>query len=158
MIKQESLERLIDKTLSNITCFHETTASDRHLVMFTMFMGDGGLINSGNPVTHGMFSWTYDQFADFINEDVKINQRLCDDINDICLVNVQEDTMEDLFEALAYNMAFQVMIVWGYYHVKMNEMPRDIDEVKKAYFNVWPNTSNVSHGSNALDIIKGWSV
>ena len=152
MITQKSLEALIDSTLSSITCFHEVTSSDKHLVMFTMFMGGGGFINEGNPTTHGMFSWSFERFETFLNEQLKINKRLCKDINNICLVDVENDSIQDLWEALAYNMAFQIMIVWGYYHINMSDMPRGIEEVREAYFNVWP--CPVRDSKNAWERVK----
>jgi len=156
MITSNSIVRLAKETLSEITCYYQITLSDAHLVALTMSMEDGEFINKGNPERHGLIRWSYDEFVTFLNEYVKIDMRLCEDINNIALVNVHEDAMNDLFEAMAYNMAFQIIITWAFYYKFMSEMPRDIEEVQTAYFSVWPNAKKDK--KKAEKIIKEWTI
>lgn len=156
MITSNSIVRLANETLSNITCYYEITLSDSHLVALTMAMENGEFINVGNPERHGLIRWSYDEFVTFLNEMVKVDPRLCDDINNIALVNVHEDGMNDLFDALAYNMAFQIIMTWAFYYKFMSEMPRDIEDVQEAYFSTWPNAKRDK--KKAESIIKEWTI
>ena len=156
MITSNSVVRLARETLSNITCYYEITLSDAHLVGLTMGMEDGEFINNTNPERHGLIRWSYDEFATFLNERVKIDMKLCQDINNIALVNVHEDGMNDLFDALAYNMAFQIIMTWAFYYKFMSEMPRDIEDVQEAYFSVWPNAKRNKRKAESL--IREWTV
>jgi len=137
----KTIAEIIHRSIDSIECY-KTTETDEHLVALTFLMATGAEDSfHTNPLRHGMMGLTRDEFHVLVYDHIRIHEKMVNDISNICLVDVKNDSFDDLFEALMYNVAFQAVITWCYYRVRLGDMPRDIESAVNAYFTAWERNS-----------------
>jgi hypothetical protein len=103
---------------------------------------------------------TEKQIRAFINDRIKINERWVEDINNTALIDVHKDNMEDIIEAMSYNIALQTLFSFFFYLDAAKDMPDGINEAVEYYFSYWPSVKKKATPENKKAVavlLTNWS-
>lgn len=160
MINETSMRIIIKNTLNAMESYKHITDSDVNLVELTFLEQTNmeNLIDLNGAETRGLMGFTYDQMESFICEVVRVRPAYAEDIMNIALIDVHNDTIDDMWEACSYNIAFQILLTYQLYRDKLSDMPIGADAVVNAYFKHWPHAKgSVRHQKNAAKRMAEWS-
>lgn len=159
-MKPSCLSKIIHHSIGGITNYHRISAVDEYLVALTFLMeGDGwNTIHHDVVAEHGMMKMSKKQLEHLLMNHVRVYEKMVGDIFDVSYVDVANDSMDDMFQALSYNLSFQAIITWCYYRVHMNELPSSIEEVVYAYFHHWRKDRSVGEDeiNEAMQVLIDW--
>lgn len=133
----DSICYIIDTTVDALEIKH--SASIKMLIKMTFLMETQfkSVINKEHSRL-GFMRMRKDKFKEFVNEYLYLKPELRKKIENTCLVNFKTDRMDDLIEALIYNISLQVCVTYAVYNSKYDKAPEiDVKDVAKKYINFW---------------------
>ncbi len=159
MINAVSMRTIIKNTLESMTSYAYISDSDVNLIELTFLEQSDmcHLVISSGATQHGLMGWTYTQLEKFICEVVRINPKFAEDINNIALIDVHNDSIDDIWEACSYNIALQILLTYQFYRHALSDMPVGIDAVTAVYFKHWPNAQQNRKSNEAAKRLAKWT-
>lgn len=156
------VREIIKNALFSLESYSRVNMSAVYLVEMTFLMQTEmeTIYNErANPVSYGLMGMSKQELKTFINDRVKANQRWADDINNIALVDVFKDSIDDVIEAVSYNIALQSLLVFFIYLDRAKDMPEGMPDVISTYFNYWPTApkQNEANRKKAVDLMSDWT-
>lgn len=152
---------IIHNTISRMKSYHSISKVDEYLVALTFLMETDcyNAINKDNAlIQHGFMKMSKTELGDLIFNHLRIYPSVTEDIFNVSMVDIMTDSLDAMFDALCYNVAFQSIITWCFYRVHLGDMPKNIEEVVHQYFYMWKKDAvvNVEDVEDATDMLIGW--
>lgn len=94
---------------------------------------------------HGLCRMNRAMFDGILFNVVRPNKWWIDNVNNICLIDITNTHPDDLYIAMSYNVAFQIMMTHIYYTDRLMDEPCNLEEAVSAYITHWPHHSDVSY-------------
>lgn len=144
-MNRKDMRKLITDTLTSIDHFYDITKSDVNLIEMTFLMESdmNKIFSDGSIDKRGMFMVTKSKLEEIVMTIIKPSKKAKQNIMEISLVDIDSDSLNDMFEASAYNFAFQILVLFYFYFTKLPDMPIDLTQCANAYYNVWKGCGNV---------------
>ena len=142
----KNMRRLITETLEKIDHYYTITKTDINLIEMTFLMESdmNNLFSEGHIDKRGMFMVSNAMLEDIILNVIKPSKKAKENILKVSLVDIDADSQEDLFDSAAYNIAFQISVLFYFYFTKLNDMPMDISQCADAYYTHWKRHDLIS--------------
>lgn len=100
---------------------------------------------------HGFLQLSYESFEYILYNCIKCDQTACRTIKETSMVDVLNSTTFDLFNALKYNIAFNVGVAFWYYMHQGAMLVWNVDDCVIAYMENWKSDEDESSFEDVMD-------
>jgi len=136
-LNPNTIRRLIRDTLNEIDYHGQITDSMIDLIQFTFYFesycDDVYSPERQFPIKHGFMQMTRNRVEDVIRDVIRPRDKYSKNVADVVLIDPRSDSIDDMFEAAAYNIGFQILLTFYWYLSRLDDMPMGLDEVASAY-------------------------
>ncbi len=136
MIPYKQMRRIVKGTLDAMDTYRPTNEATIDLILMTFFHETGCefLVEEETfPIRHGFMQMSKADVDEVIRDCIRPSEKNYQNVTDVSLVDVRNDTIEDLFEAAAYNIAFMTTLTYHWYLLKAGSLPETIEEAGEKY-------------------------
>ncbi|MBG24061.1 MAG: hypothetical protein CMF22_11465 [Idiomarinaceae bacterium] len=146
---EKQTRKLVESTLESINRTHPIRKAEVSLIEITFLMQTDLVgyidVDTQGIEYHGLSRMNRAMFDSVLFNVVRPNKWWIENINDICLIDIKNTHPDDLFIAMSYNVAFQIMMTYIYYCDRLMDEPCNLEEAVSAYVTHWPHHSSVDY-------------